>query len=199
MTEANFILHLYSLPQTVFTTKEVSLIFSTIPYPHIRAKLAYFTKKGYLKRLRMGMYVKDKYEPLEFANKLYTPSYISLETVLQRAGIVFQYYETIFVVSYLSRRVAVDGMSIYYRKMNKDILYNTEGIEQTDHYAIATKERAFLDAIFLYKDYHFDNLFPLDWGKVHSLKKLYQSEIFERRVDTYYRLYIQEHAEHRAP
>jgi len=39
---------------------------------------------------RRGIYAKDKnYDRLELANRIYTPSYISLETVLSREGIVF--------------------------------------------------------------------------------------------------------------
>lgn len=194
MDKNDFILYLYSLPQTVFTLKEVSLLFPKISYVNLRSRLSYFAEKGKLKRLRMGIYAKIEYNPFELANKLYTPSYISLETVLQRAGVVFQYDETIHLISYISKRIQVGDISIVYRKVSKKILLNNEGVEEREGYFMATKERAFLDAVYLYKDYHFDNLGSLDWEIIHEMKYLYMSKTFEKRVEEYYQLYKSEYA-----
>ena len=57
---------------------------------------------------------------------------------------------------------------------------------------MASKERAFLDAVYLYKDYHFDNLGSLDWEKIEDLKKIYKSKAFEKRVNSYYHDYLEE-------
>jgi hypothetical protein len=69
------------------------------------------------------------------------------------------------VASYLTRKIKVGEQEIFYRKIKDEILLNNLGVEERNSYFIATKERAFLDAVFLYKDYHFDNLRPLDWEK----------------------------------
>lgn len=181
----NFILKLYSRPETVFTLNEISQFFPEIAYKSIRDRLYYFSKVGKLKRLHRSIYVKADYNSYELANKLYKPSYISLETVLASGNVVFQYYKTIFVVSYLTRAVTVSDVSIQFRQIKGEILTNTEGIEQKNGYFIATLERAFLDAIYIYKNYHFDNLGAIDWGKVESLKKIYKSKVFEKRVEEY--------------
>lgn len=182
----DFILEIYKRPQTVFTLKELSLIFPKISYKNLKARISYFVKVGKLKRLRQGVYTKENFEFLEAVNKIYTPSYISLETVLQKEGVVFQEYKTIFVASYLTRRIKVNGREIFYRKIKDTILFNNAGIKQTKGYSIATRERAFLDAVFLYKDYHFDNLNLLDWKKVSDLAKIYLSKILNKRVKQYY-------------
>jgi len=39
----------------------------------------------------------------ELAVKINTPSYISFETVLAQAGVIFQFYESVFVASHLSK------------------------------------------------------------------------------------------------
>lgn len=188
----DFIFTLYSTTQTVFSLKELSLLFPDIPYNNLKSKAHYFVKKKKFQNPRKGIYAKENYNKLELASKIYTPSYISLETVLQKEGIIFQNYETIFVVSYLSRKISVDKVNIFYRKIGNHILLNKEGINEVDNYAIAIKERAFLDAIFLYKDYHFDNLSPLDWETVRKLKVIYQSKALEKRVEDYYQIYISE-------
>lgn len=187
------ILKLYSRSETVFTLNEISQLFPDIAYESMRDRLYYFTKVGKLKRLHQSIYAKVDYNPYELANKLYKPSYISLETVLGSGNVVFQYYETIFVVSYLTRTVTVAESSIQYRQIKGEILTNTDGIEQKNGYFIATLERAFLDAVYIYKNYHFDNLGAIDWEKVESLKKIYKSKAFEKRVEEYYKDYKEDY------
>src|SRR3990167_1110338 len=93
---SDIILKLYSRPETVFTIDEICQLFPHIPYQSVQDRLYYFTKVGKLKRLHQGIYAKEGYSLFELANKLYKPSYISLETVLGQENVIFQYYETIF-------------------------------------------------------------------------------------------------------
>jgi len=190
----DFILTLYSAAQTVFSFREISFLFPEIPYSDLKSKVAYFVKAGKLKNIRKGIYVKEGYNPLELVSKIYIPSYISLETVLQKEGIIFQADETIFAVSYLSRKITVDSHVISYRQMAENIIINKSGIEERQAYFIATKERAFLDAVFLYKNYYFDNLRPLNWDSVFTLLALYQSKSLEKRVKEYYQQYQSDNA-----
>lgn len=192
----DFILQLYSKPETVFTVSEIAQQFPEIPYESLRDRLYYFSKAGKLSHLHQGLYAKKTYNPFELVNKLYTPSYISLETVLVKAGIVFQYYETVFAVTYLTRSIAIDTVSVQYRKIKSDVLTNTQGLEQRTGYFMASPERAFLDAVYIYKNYHFDNLGPIDWQKVDSLKNIYASKAFEKRLAGYYKLYKKDYAKH---
>jgi len=43
-------------------------------------------------------------------------------------------------------------------------------------YVIASRERAFLDALYLYKRYHFDNLSEINWGNCFEIAKIYENE-----------------------
>lgn len=185
----DFIFTLYNTPQTVFSLSELSLLFPELSYNNLRRKAHYFVQVGKLQSPRKGIYAKEKYNLLEMANKIYTPSYISFETVLQKAGIIFQVYNTIFVASYLSRKITVGEQEVYFRKMKEEVLTNTQGIEQKENYAIASSERAFLDAVFRYGNYYFDNLQLLNWEKVFSLITLYNNKAFEKRVNSYYKEY----------
>jgi len=188
----DFILRLYSRPESVFTVDEIAQLFPGISNESLRDRLYYFAKAGKVQRLRHGIYAKIAYNPFELANKLYKPAYISLETVLAKEGIVFQYYETIFAVSYLTRSIAIHNTEILYRQMKGSVLTDTNGIEERVGYFIATKERAFLDAVYIYKNYHFDNLGAVDWEKAENLKKIYKNRAFEKRVADYYKLYKEE-------
>ena len=181
----DIIMHIYSKPETVFTVAEVSQLFPDISYKSIRDRLHYFTKAEKLLHIRHGIYAKPSYDPLELANKMYRPSYISLETVLAKEGAVFQFYKTIFAVSYLTRLIAVEETSIQYRQIPADILTNMQGIERHVGYAVASLERAFLDAIYIYKNYHFDHLGAINWDAINTLKPLYRSKAFDKRVEQY--------------
>jgi len=190
--EESLILQLYKKDQTVFTTKELSLLFPKTPYNRLKRKLSYYVKTEKISRPRRGIYVKENFNPLELANKIYTPSYISLETVLKKAGVIFQEYKTIFLVSYLTRKITCADVEIYYRRVDPQILLNKEGIEVGPHYSIASPEWAFLDAIYLYKNYHFDNLTPLNWEKVKSMAFLYPTKAMKKRVEEYFKIYQKE-------
>lgn len=160
--------------KTVFSFKDI-LLASEEKYPALlRRRINYYVKIGQLYPIRRGFYAKDaNYKKFELAVKIYTPAYISLETVLGAAGITFQYYSQIFTISYLTREIIIAGQKYSYKKIKDAILTNTCGIENKENYFIASSERAFLDIIYLHKDYHFDNLSPLNWSKVYEILPIY--------------------------
>lgn len=188
------LIELHKQPQTVFTLTEISLLFPGISYTNIKDRMSYLTRRGAIARLRKGVYVKENYNSQELANKLYTPSYISLETVLQQAGVIFQYYEQITSVSYLSRTVQVSGHILDYKKIKEEVLTNRAGIVTKNNVNIATPERAFLDAIYLYSNYHVDNLSSLNWKKINEFMGLYVNKSLNRRVADYYQIYQENNA-----
>ena len=108
---------------------------------------------------------------------------ISLEYVLQKAGVVFQFDRKISVVSYLSREIETDVQIYTFRKIKNELLVSPEGIEQMQQgYAIATVERAFLDSLYLNGKIYFDNLRPINRDKVEELLPMYNSKILVKRV-----------------
>ncbi len=175
--------------QTVFTSREISLLWRETDPVKMARRIHHYVHTHKLIRLRRGIYAKSEdYDPFELAGKLYTPSYIGFETVLLKAGVIFQLYTTIFAASYLTREIKVAEQTIFYRKIKNDILTNSAGVEEKNGYAMASPERAFLDAVFNYKDYHFDNLRPLDWDKIHQLAPIYRSKALVKRVREYQEL-----------
>jgi len=182
MIKKDFILEILRSPQTVLTAKEIALILEIREKNALKSKINYYVNKGVIRAVRRGIYVKPNYDVFELANKIYTPSYISLETVLEKEGVIFQHYETIFVISYLSRKLTVDKREIQFRKIKNEILLDSAGILKKENYFIATKERAFLDALYLYKDYYFDNLDILDKREIFKLIGIYKSKSLKERV-----------------
>ena len=160
--------------KTVFSFKDIILASCEKKPALLRRRLYHYIKQGQLCGIRRGLYAKDKnYDKFELATKIFTPSYISFETVLGKAGVTFQFYGKIFVASYQSKEITCDGQIYNFKTIKESILTNDLGIEKRENYSIATPERAFLDVIYLYKDYHFDNLSPLNWDKVFEILPIY--------------------------
>ncbi len=170
-------------PHTVFTTEDVALLWREDDRAVVTNRLKAYVTDGKLVRLRRGVYAKDaQYDPLEMATRLYTPSYVSFETVLAREGVIFQYYKTIFVATYLTRAVEVNNHHVQLIRVKENILNSAAGIDHTSGYATATKERAILDRMYSGGDYHFDNLAGVDWDRIEELVPLYANKRLERAV-----------------
>lgn len=169
--------------KTVFTLQSLMMLTECSDTKKLTKSLHYYAKGGKLLNPRKGVYTKLKYDEQEMACSLFRPSYISLEYVLGRAGVVFQWDDTVTSVSYLSRDVIVDGKTYRYRKINPEIWVGMEGIEQRDGVAIATPEKAFLDTVYLSAgNCYFDNLRPLSIKKINELLPFFNSTKLNERV-----------------
>lgn len=186
-TKGQYVEILLRSPKTIFSVKDVALLWGEEAENAVRVRLNNYVKTAKLIRVYRGIYAKDKnYNRFELATRIYTPSYISFETVLTRTGINFQFYGNIFVASYVTRDIQAGDQKISFIRMKDYVLSNTAGIEHTNGIATATKERAFLDRIYVSKDYHFDNLNALDWDKVLGILPMYNNKRMEKRVKQYF-------------
>lgn len=186
MRKKDYLSILLRSSKTVFSFKDIVLLWGDSGNA-AKARINYYVKKGDLYQPRRGFYTKDKdYDKLELATKIYTPAYVSLETVLGQSGVNFQYYSQIFVVSYLTREIKCDGQKYSFRKIKNSILTNKMGLENTGGYFIASKERAYLDTLYLNGDYHFDSLNFIDWNKVFEILPIYNNKRMNKKVKEIY-------------
>ena len=148
----------------------------------IAKMLNYYSKQGVLRNIRKGIYVKREYDPREVACLMYPPCYISLQYVLQRGGVIFQYDDTFTCVSYLSREIEIDGYVYNYRRIKPEIIINMVGIERVGNLNIATPERAFLDMYYLYPTFYFDYPDILKKDLIKEILPIYRNKNLEKRV-----------------
>jgi len=180
----NIVLSIYRDDRTVFRLIDVAMLTEETDMQSLGKKLNYYVKKGQLQNPRKGIYTKPGYAPEELACRLYTPSYISLEYVLRKNGIIFQFDRQITVISYLSRYIETDNLSIRYRKIKGELLVNQSGLrKESPHVTVALPERAFLDLLYLDPYFYFDNLNPLDKALVMKLLAGYHSKALAQRVN----------------
>lgn len=180
----DIVLAIYKDIRTVFRLNDIAILAGETNFQSLNQKLNYHVRTGKLQNPRKGIYAKPTYEPEELACTIYTPSYISLEYVLQKAGIIFQFDSRISAISYLSRSIEVDKQTYFYRKIKGEIMVNTSGINrQNNQVNIATAERAFLDLLYFNAESYFDNLNPLDKNLIYKLLPIYQSKALTVRVN----------------
>lgn len=184
----NLIAKLYQSPQTVFTTKDIALIWGETDSTNLIAKIKYYAKQGTLRRLTRGVFAKEQeYDLKELATSIYIPSYISFETVLREAGIIFQHYDTLFVAAPWSFIKTIDGHTFTFRKLKNDVLFSPAGIKHEGNYSSATPERAFLDMLYLFPHYYFDNLKSLKWDACFELVEVYHNRQLVKRLQKYHK------------
>ncbi len=162
---------------TVFTITEIKILLNIDNQKNVYDALFYAAHKGEMYKISDGIYSFNKnYSKTEFANKYRRPSYISLYTVLQKAGIVFQPYAAIYVITNRSEDAKIDNQKYIYRKIKDEILLNPPGIEYKNGVHNATPERAICDKLYLDGDEYFDNLKDINWDFMKKINKnVYQN------------------------
>ncbi len=173
-----------SSPRTVFTIQYLTLLNSDKDEASLRKSINYYVQRGLLLNPRRGIYAKPDYNEQEMACAIYNPSYISLEYVLSRNGVTFQYSDEVTSVSYKNRMLDIDGKTYSFRRINPVLWANMVGINQQDNVAIATVERAFLDMLYLSAgNCYFDNLRPINKSLVKQLLPVYNSSVLTQRAN----------------
>mgnify|MGYP001592152614 FL=1 len=117
------------------------------------ALLHRYKKQGFILQLKQGFYVfPDALPPdVYVANKLYSPSYISLEFALSYHGIIPEtVYEITSVTTKATRRFEALGKIFSYRKIKKAAYTGYEIQKQKGlSFNIADAEKAFVDTNYL--------------------------------------------------
>lgn len=159
---------------TVFTISELKFLFKIKNPTQINEILQTMKKQNIVKNLWYGIWTLPEYDKLELASKLRKSSYISLEYILQKSGIIFQSYEkTITLAGNNTFKKEIDWLNFEFHKIKPSILSNPLWLVYTWKYYIATPERAVCDMIYLYKNIVFDNIQPLNTELLSELSEIY--------------------------
>lgn len=180
----DLVLSIYRDQRTVFRMIDIAMLLKETDLSRLCNKLNYYVKSSRIENPRKGIYTKPGYNPEELACTIYTPSYLSLDYVLQKSGIIFQFDTQITSISYLSRIVEVDQKSYRYRKVKPEILVNPAGIvRQKSNINSAIPERAFLDMLYLDPGFYFDNINSLDYKIIKQILPVYGSKALVKKVN----------------
>ena len=164
----------------VFTTQEFINIFG-VSRSVASVKLTRYKQLGYLISPRRSVYylageVEDKYK---IANKVYTPSYISLDSALSKYDLIPETVYTITSVTTKATREFSDDQTIYrYYRIKKEafIGYRKEGDT-----LIADPEKAVVDYLYFVSQGDRQLNDRLNLVKIDKDKVLFYTEFFNNK------------------
>ncbi len=167
--------------KTVFGYSDLALLLATSDRNLIKSFIQRAVKQHLIYKVENGLYTLEHYDILELSASIRTQSYISLETVLQKSGIIFQdYSNTITLVSDNSLEKHIAGKEIRFSKIKNSILLNPIGIHYTGQYMIASPERAICDLIYLSPDSYLDHPTSVDLVKLRDISMIYPKSTQDR-------------------
>lgn len=163
--------------KTVFSVGDLRLLWGVQDVLYLKTVINRLFLRGSIVRIGRGLYARNlQYDVLEAANKVKTPSYVSLETVLAKENVIFQRYGGIvYSVSNNTLSRKVGAYEFRYKKIRDSILSNPIGIEQQGSAMVATKERALADCLYLAPGYHFDNVRQINKDRLAEIARIYNA------------------------
>lgn len=167
----------------VFTVEDLSTLWNISDRRVLLESIKYYLRTNRLKSVKRGVYVTHKkYDDLELAQKLYAPSYISLQTALGVHGINFQHYDTVYAVSLHRKKIKIKNKIFSYHSINEQIFWNPLGVKKKEGYYLAEPERAVCDTMYLFPQLGFDYIQELDVKKLKAVTSIYNSQTLENKV-----------------
>lgn len=160
----------------LFTLKDIKNLFPYEKEKTIKNNLIRWLSKGYCIRLKRDLYeLTDrgsdlKIPDLYIANKLYEPSYISLETALSIYGIIPEVAAGVTSLTTRPTRIFKNRYGSFFYKTCKHKPFTGYRLMLYDNFKvrIADKEKALVDFIY----YHLRSGFPLDFDSERFNKKI---------------------------
>lgn len=147
--------------------------------------LHYLKKQGYIIRLRRGLYqlYNDQLPDLYIANKLYEPSYISLDFALSYHNVIPEtVYEITSVTTKATRRFKALGKLFSYRHIKKEAYLGYFPGKQTGFtFLIAVPEKAFVDLNYFRLLNKQQPISRFNKEKINPVKALNYAKLFNNK------------------
>lgn len=176
-----------NIKMPVFSRTDVLKLFPEEPVNQINTQLYRMTKRGDLIGLKRGMYVFPNLNIDEFviANKLYSPSYVSLESALNIFGVIPDIPSVVTsVTTVTSKKINTSLGNFKYSKINENLFFGYKSIldERSGfYYSIANPEKALLDFIYIRKVKNLSE-YRVDLNNVNQTELFNYSQHFPKWV-----------------
>lgn len=167
-----------------FTTIDVAEVFRIKP-ESAWVLCSRYVKEGVFVRLKKNTYTLEqnwkswaKEDLLKISNFLQVPSYISFMTALSFYGVTTQVQRDFFESTSLkrSRKFEIEGVTFNFYKLKKEYYFD---FNKLDGVFIASKEKAFVDSVYLYSfgkykiDFSSIDFRKLDKVKIRKIMQIY--------------------------
>lgn len=182
----------------VFTLSDIRKTF-----PNFAGKnLVNWQTKGYLNKLKNGCYAFSDLKPTEYnrflaSNKLYEPSYVSMESALSYYGVI---PEGVYSVQAISTRKTKNFSNalgtFHYHSLKSSLYFGYRLVHEGDSipFRIATLEKTLLDFLYLRSDidcmealealrWNRDILAAIDWPILEQYLELFNSRTLRKKTE----------------
>lgn len=139
----------------VFTRNDIRILDSDFREPTLNDWL----NNGWIKRIRRFWYADSSFNPQGYdyffiANKIYSPSYISLESALSHYGFIPETTLQITSVSTRKTNFFDTQFGVFsYQSVKNELYFGYEIIENNERpFTLATPEKAILDYLYLHSE-----------------------------------------------
>lgn len=154
----------------------------------VAVKLTRYKNKGYLVSPKRGVYffTDEAVDKFRVANVLYTPSYVSMETVLSKEGIIPEVVYAITSVTTKATREFSDGNILYKYYKIKTEAYT--GYFKEGEHLVATPEKALVDYLYFVSQGKKNinerlNFSDLERGKIFNYTRLFGDKRLDNLVE----------------
>jgi len=184
----------------VFSIKDIKKIDASFH----NQRLSEWQKKNYIKKVRQGFYVFSDIQINEqtlfiIANRIYNPSYISLEMSLSIYGFIPEAVYGITSITTRNTKVFKTQVGNFaYRHIKLDLMFGYELREYNGHYyKMAKKEKAILDYFYLntkikseedFRELRFNAIEireKIDTVKLNKYLKVFKNKALAERINNF--------------
>ena len=173
-TQAQRLAKINQLGQIIFHASDLANLWQINNANTLRTTLKRYAQNGLLYRIYRGFYALkpvDKLEPLLLGVKaLHEFAYVSLETVLADAGVIFQAGRRFTLVSSKSKNFSIGDYQYRSRKLSDQHLFNPAGIREANGVKLADVNRAVADMLYYNPKFYFDAGRLINWRQVKKIQ-----------------------------
>ncbi len=168
----------------VFTLNDIRILDSEFREPTLNDWL----NSGWIRRIRRFWYADSSFNPQDYdyffvANKIYSPSYISLESALSHYGFIPETTMQITSVSTRKTNIFDTQFGVFsYQSIKNDLYFGYEIFNNNNRpFTLATPEKATLDYLYL----HSEISDIKDFEGLRFNREIINSGIDRQKINTY--------------
>ncbi len=180
----------------VFTLNDVRTIDSEFREPTLNDWL----NNGWVKRIRRFWYADSSFLPTGndyffIANKIYSPSYVSLESALSYYGFIPELVQHVTSISTRKTTLFDTDFGVYsYRSIKNGLFFGYEIVENGSRsISLASPEKAILDYIY----FHHEIVDMNDFGELRFNSEVIRSTIDKIKLESYLKQFSSLELKHR--
>jgi hypothetical protein len=166
---------LLQIDRKIFHTGDLAVLWDISNKNTLYTTIKRYVQQGLLKPVYKGLYATlplAQLDPLDLGKAvIHRYTYLSTESVLVLAGVIFQAAYAYTFVSDLNKKVTLGSRSFLFRKLKPAYLNNPAGIHDQNGNFVASAERAMADLLYFNPKYHFDAPESIDFKTVRSIQK----------------------------